>query len=50
MNNKRIKKISRDITEEIERRERARNDALVEFYRRGIDLEQHYTLNLESRV
>jgi len=41
-NNKRIKKLSGDITEEIERRDRARKDALVEIYRRKIDLEKYY--------
>jgi hypothetical protein len=39
---KRVKNLSTDISEEIERRERAIKDVIVEFKRRNISLEQEY--------
>jgi hypothetical protein len=47
---KRAKKILENVVEELERRERAINDVLVEFGRRKINLEHYYTNVIELNL
>lgn len=48
-NKKRLEEISEEVLDELKRRERAINDAVKEFSRRGINLEQYYTNVLDKK-